>query len=95
MGSEFISVEREEAERLATARSGRLRKFVNQWATDDIPACSTGMELLMAFAEAHPGAYRLTFTRGLDGDPHPIVRNIPKWKVYAEHRSTCHDCNER
>lgn len=76
-------------------RQARLHEFIGQWELEDIPACDEGMALLMAFAETHPGAYRLAFTRGLYGDPHPMVKNIRKWHAYAEHVSTCPKCNER
>ena len=60
-----------------------------------MPACDEGMALLLVFAKAHPGVYRLAFVRGFDGDPHAMVKNLPKWKARAEHVSACPKCNER
>ena len=93
--SEFIPSADEEQARQKTERLTRLREFVGQWSLDDIPACDEGMALLLDFAEAHPGVYRLGFVRGFDGDPHPMVKNLRKWKAYAVHVSACPKCNER
>ena len=93
--SEFIPSADEERAQQRTERVTRLREFVGQWSLDDIPACDVGMSLLFDFAEAHPGVYRLAFVRGLIGDPHPMAKNLRKWKAYAEHVSSCPNCNER
>lgn len=93
--SDFIPAAEEQKAQQHTGREARVREFVGQWETEDIPACNEGMSLLLQFAEAHPSAYRLAFVRGLGGDPHPMVKNLPKWKAYAAHVSTCPKCNER
>lgn len=93
--SDFVPTADEQRAQQQSERQARLREFIGQWELEDIPACDEGMALLMAFAEAHPGAYRLAFTRGLDSDPHPMLQNLAKWKAYAEHVSACRNCNER
>ena len=92
--SEFIPASDEQQAALAQQRTARLREFVGQWALEDIPACDEGISLLFDFAQAHPGVYRLAFVRGFDGDPHPMVKSLAKWKAYAEHVSACPKCNE-
>jgi hypothetical protein len=92
--SNFILAKHQEVQRLAVERATCLHEFVRQWSLEDISACNEGRTLLVAFAEAHPGACRLAFNRGLDGDPCPMVQNLAKWKVYAEHVSACPKCNE-
>jgi hypothetical protein len=87
--SEFVSTADEQKAQQESDRKATLRQFVSQWQTEDIPACDEGVSLLLDFAEAHPSSYRLALVRGLDGDPHPMVRNLAKWKAYAQHVSTC------
>jgi len=72
------------------------RKFEDKWDLDAISSCGEGIELLRAFSEAYPEAYK--FVRPSDfAAPlnNPAFAGIAEWEAFAEHHANCHECSGR
>jgi hypothetical protein len=92
--TKIISRQEEEATRAKGEATARFQEFISQWTIETMPACNEGMALLLAFADAHPSAYRLAEQRGFTEMTHPMFGMLARWKAYADHVSTWPKCNE-
>lgn len=92
--ADIVSIQDEEAARLKAEGAARFNEFISQWTMETMPACDDGMKLLLQFADTHPNAYRLAQQRNFAEMTHPMFDMLAKWKVFAEHVSTCPKCNE-
>jgi hypothetical protein len=89
----IIPASEEAAAQKLEADKAALRAFVGNWTMETMPACDEGMKLLWRYAVANPTAYELALQRRFL-DPPPMART-KLWQAFAEHASTCADCNER
>lgn len=73
--------------------------FEAQWRPiplDDfpLPACSQGMILLKAFADAHPGTFEFIRPEDFVHYENEAFAGIEQWDAFARHCLSCRDCNE-
>ncbi len=68
--------------------------FNRRWDLDDLPACEVGMVLLFRFAKAYPVEYGALRPADLLDFRNSPLTGIREWDDFAEHSSTCDDCNE-
>ncbi|ADW71350.1 hypothetical protein AciX9_4399 (plasmid) [Granulicella tundricola MP5ACTX9] len=59
-----------------------------------LPACSQGMILLKAFADAHPGPFEFIRPEDFVHYENEAFAGIEEWDAFARHCLSCHDCNE-
>jgi len=65
-----------------------------EWASDALPACPVGMNLLYRFKVARPNDY--AFLQAQDFVDHSTSGfvGIPEWDAFTEHCETCEDCKK-
>ncbi len=72
-----------------------LEDFIDRWDLETMPACDKGMELLRQFAENHPDTFgQLQPEDFIKLDNPAFLLGIAEWEAFAEHCSTCEECNE-
>jgi hypothetical protein len=64
------------------------------WATDNLPACPVGIDLLRRIGEARPNDYVFLQVRDFADHSTSAFEGIPEWDAFTEHYETCEDCKE-
>jgi hypothetical protein len=74
--------------------AAELTRFLLGFSLDDLPACSTGMALLMKFAKGKPIEYATARCAGFTTCESCSYATSPQWRAFARHRGRCYDCCE-